>query len=167
MRRSSAERLLPLQRRLRSCPVATLPRTELTPSSWLRGTRCVRRESHPSERIWSPNPPIICQYVTSYSVTSKHTFFISTPCFSSACAAGLETSRVMPRILNSLDRVGSARMCLMTEPPWLPVAPKTVMILDIFKIDSACCLLFILENVEYCCEVDGYSELAGLWSLYT
>jgi hypothetical protein len=54
----------------------------------------------------------------------------------------------------------------MTEPPWLPVAPKTVIILDIFKIDSACCLLFVLENVEYCCEVDSYSELAGWWSLY-
>lgn len=34
-----------------------------------------------------------------------------------------------PRILNSFDNLGSARTLLMTDPPWLPVAPKTTKIL--------------------------------------
>ena len=42
------------------------------------------------------------------------------------------TSRVIPRILYSLLRTGSARMAWITEPPWFPVAPNTVMSLDIF-----------------------------------
>ena len=40
----------------------------------------------------------------------------------------------MPRILKVLERVESARMCLITEPPWLPVAPKTVISLDMMEI---------------------------------
>jgi hypothetical protein len=59
------------------------------------------------------------------------TLTISTPLAESACAAGLLTSRVTPRSLYSLERTGSASTALMTEPPWLPVAPKTVNILDI------------------------------------
>ena len=31
----------------------------------------------------------------------------------------------MPRIWNSLAVLGSPRTALMTEPPWLPVAPNT------------------------------------------
>ena len=53
---------------------------------------------------------------------------VSTPLASRALALGLEGSRVMPRILNSLAVWGSLRMDLMTEPPWLPVAPKTTTI---------------------------------------
>ena len=33
-----------------------------------------------------------------------------------------------------MERVESARMFLMTEPPWFPVAPKTVMSLDIVVV---------------------------------
>ena len=51
----------------------------------------------------------------------------STPLEARALAAGLVMSRVMPRILKAEERVGSARMALIIEPPWLPVAPKTVM----------------------------------------
>lgn len=58
----------------------------------------------------------------------------STPLAASALAFGLFTSRVIPRILNSLDKAGSARMASTTEPPWLPVAPKTVMILDMVRL---------------------------------
>lgn len=33
----------------------------------------------------------------------------------------------MPRILYSLESSGSLRIDLITEPPWLPVEPMTVM----------------------------------------
>jgi hypothetical protein len=39
---------------------------------------------------------------------------------------GLEGSRVIARSLNSFESTGWARTTLMTEPPWVPVAPKTV-----------------------------------------
>lgn len=55
----------------------------------------------------------------------------STPLAAKAWAAGLEESRVMPLIVNSFERTESARTASITEPPWLPVAPKTVMSLDI------------------------------------
>jgi hypothetical protein len=61
----------------------------------------------------------------------KHTATTSTPFFASSWAAGFEESRVIPRILNSCESLLSLRSCVMTEPPWLPVAPNTVMILDI------------------------------------
>lgn len=35
-----------------------------------------------------------------------------------------------PRTVKSLDSTGSARIDLITDPPWFPVAPKTVMTLD-------------------------------------
>lgn len=61
----------------------------------------------------------------------------------------METSRVIPRILNVLERVESARRCLITEPPWFPVAPKTVMILDIVvMIDVSLRLFEIAEAFE-------------------
>lgn len=41
---------------------------------------------------------------------------------------------MIPRILYSLLRMGSARMAWMTEPPWLPVAPNTVISLVIFIV---------------------------------
>lgn len=47
----------------------------------------------------------------------------------------LLTSLVTPRMVNSLERTGSLRMDLITDPPWLPVAPNTVMILDMTVID--------------------------------
>ena len=59
------------------------------------------------------------------------TVTISTPAAAISCAAGLLVSRVTPRSFHFFDRAGSARMVLMTEPPWLPVAPKTVRISDI------------------------------------
>lgn len=55
----------------------------------------------------------------------------STPLAAKPWAAGLEGSRVMPLIVNSFDRTESVRTASMTEPPWFPVAPKTVMSLDI------------------------------------
>ena len=59
----------------------------------------------------------------------------SAPFSARALADGLELSLVTALILNSCAKVGSARICLMTEPPWLPVAPKTVMILDILGFE--------------------------------
>ena len=61
------------------------------------------------------------------------TIFTSTPWFNKAWAAGLEESRVTPRILNWLDKLVSAKMARITEPPCFPVAPKTVMIFDMVK----------------------------------
>lgn len=52
----------------------------------------------------------------------------STPLAVKACALGFDGSRVMARILNSPAVLGSLRMDLITEPPWLPVAPKTTRI---------------------------------------
>lgn len=57
----------------------------------------------------------------------------------------------MPLILNSLDNLESARRCLITEPPWLPVAPKTVMSFDMFErndiaIENGDPRLDIVEN---------------------
>lgn len=43
---------------------------------------------------------------------------------------------MMPRILNSLAVLGSLRMELMTEPPWLPVAPNTTRIFFSAMIDK-------------------------------
>lgn len=51
---------------------------------------------------------------------------ILTPLADRAWAAGFEMSRAMPRSSYSLDKTGSARTVLITEPPWAPVAPKTV-----------------------------------------
>jgi hypothetical protein len=54
----------------------------------------------------------------------------STPFSASSWAAGFDVSRVIPRILNSCESLLSLRSCVITDPPWLPVAPNTVMILD-------------------------------------
>ena len=56
--------------------------------------------------------------------TSTH----STPFFASAWALGLDGSRVIPLILNSLAVRGSFKTDLTTDPPWTPVAPKTTRI---------------------------------------
>lgn len=64
----------------------------------------------------------------------------------------------MPRTLNVLERVESASMCLMTEPPWLPVAPKTVMSLDIMASKFFVCVdnsksygrELLVEEVVFC-----------------
>jgi hypothetical protein len=49
----------------------------------------------------------------------------SQPLLARAWEEGLEGSRVMARMANWEAALGSARMDLMTEPPWFPVAPKT------------------------------------------
>lgn len=63
-------------------------------------------------------------------LNGKLTVTISTPWADNFFAESLVMSRVIPLILYSWDRAGSAKIYLMTEPPWLPVAPKTVMIFD-------------------------------------
>lgn len=74
----------------------------------------------------------------SIHVPSCHDFMLgcgltettSTPCLISFCPDSFELSRVIPRILYFLKSQGSSRMVLMPEPPWLPVAPNTVIIFD-------------------------------------
>ena len=68
----------------------------------------------------------------------------STPLAVKACALGFEGSRVMPRILNSLAVLGSFRMDLMTEPPWLPVAPKTTRIFFAVMMENVLCCFVLL-----------------------
>jgi hypothetical protein len=51
-----------------------------------------------------------------------------TPFSARATAAGLEASLVTPRTSNLELVDGSSRIVLITEPPWLPVAPKTTII---------------------------------------
>lgn len=65
------------------------------------------------------------------------TEIISTPCAARAWASGLFAFRVMPLIFQSLLSWGWARMARMTEPPWFPVLPKTVMSLGMVRERSS------------------------------
>lgn len=92
----------------------------------------------------------------------KSALFSSTPLWERAWAAGLEGSLVIPRILNSLDKTGSTRICLMTEPPWLPVAPKTVMSLDMLCLELRgvrCRVLTGTDKNEQCLFIDAGNDL--------
>lgn len=53
------------------------------------------------------------------------TLTTSTPLSFKAWLAGFDGSRVIPLILNCWDKTGCSSTPLITEPPWLPVAPKT------------------------------------------
>jgi len=61
----------------------------------------------------------------------------SAPCDANLLADSLETSRVTARTAHVLFSLGSLRNVFTMAPPWLPVAPTTVMILlaDIFVDD--------------------------------
>lgn len=61
---------------------------------------------------------------------------VSAPRLSKAFAEGFDTSRVTPRTVKASLVLGSPRMALTTDPPWVPVAPKTTRIfLDAISID--------------------------------
>jgi hypothetical protein len=53
---------------------------------------------------------------------------VSAPRLSKALADGLEVSRVTPRTAHDSLIFESPRTALTTEPPWIPVAPKTTRI---------------------------------------
>jgi hypothetical protein len=60
----------------------------------------------------------------------------STPREMSAWVAGFVKSRETARIVNFAAVLGSSSIDLMTEPPWIPVAPNTtrIFLLDIVEI---------------------------------
>jgi hypothetical protein len=64
-----------------------------------------------------------------------------TPFSANATADGFEGSLVIPMIWNCSAEMGSLRTELMTEPPWLPVAPKTTRIFldDILYLSKLSC----------------------------
>lgn len=64
-------------------------------------------------------------------VCISRTATTSTPLAASSFEAGLLVSRETARIANSLESFLSERTVWMTEPPCLPVAPKTVRTFDI------------------------------------
>jgi hypothetical protein len=53
---------------------------------------------------------------------------------------GFEASRVTALILNAFDSAASSRIAVITDPPWLPEAPNTVMIFDIAAITTVGCV---------------------------
>lgn len=61
---------------------------------------------------------------------------ISAPCAISFLDASLEISRVTPRTAHSSLSLGSLRKVWTTEPPWLPVAPKTVMMFLLAMVET-------------------------------
>lgn len=65
--------------------------------------------------------------------STEHTWTTSTPWAVRAFADSFLTSRVTALMRNSLDRPESSRIVRITEPPWFPVAPKTVINLDMIK----------------------------------
>ena len=76
---------------------------------------------------------------------------VSAPKLSNFFADGLDTSRVTPRTVQVLFVLGSPRSAFTTEPPWLPVAPKTTMtfLADIVRVVWWNCYWNLLVETDF------------------
>jgi hypothetical protein len=79
--------------------------------------------------------------LTRLAISLASAATISTPCAAKAWAAAPLTLRVIPRTLYAPDFNAEET----TEPPWAPVAPTTVRILDMVNTDGK----GKLSNVEF------------------